>query len=453
VRVVSGLLLTGMLSCVTGVASAAPVAPANEKESRCVVPGGKSLIPEVEPNDACAAAMAVQCGDVVDPASISSGTDVDWYKVALTAGQIVIVATDIGAGGCTAVGDTYVELYYDCGTTRVAYDDDGGPGAYSLMTYIVPSGYAGEYEIKVRGYNSSYSGCYRLTVTCEAAWAPANDACWGAIPIPRCTSGRLTGNNSLALNEYDSTSSGCTGYPAYGKDVVYTLDLQAGDVVDLSYTQTNDDASLYVITDCADVAGSCVIGADNTYSGQAEVIHWVCPAVGLYYLILDSWAGSPGSPTGGAWTLDFAVACFQPAASCCDPATETCTMTTEMECLAPKTWHSDWTTCEPNPCSTSGVRAVTARAGEGILGLVPNPFTASTVLWYRLPKPDHVRLGIFDAAGRRVRSFELGEMGTGIHDCQWDGCESGGNPVAPGVYYARLSAGKQIWMRAGIRIK
>jgi len=70
-----------------------------------------------------------------------------------------------------------------------------------------------------------------------------------------------------------------------------------------------------------------------------------------------------------------------------------------------------------------------------VLAGTPNPFAASTLL--RLDGVEGARsLAIFDAAGRRIRSFE---SLAGKSVIAWDGSAEGGGAVAPGVYWAELT--------------
>ncbi len=69
----------------------------------------------------------------------------------------------------------------------------------------------------------------------------------------------------------------------------------------------------------------------------------------------------------------------------------------------------------------------------------PNPFRASTVFAFDLPTAAPVRLDVFDAAGRRVRSLARGERSAGAHEVTWDGRNNGGTKVGPGVYFYRLT--------------
>lgn len=129
--------------------------------------------------------------------------------------------------------------------------------------------------------------------------APENDTCEGAIAIVPGDFD-LAGDATDANNDYDPGSGGCTGYSAAGNDVVYLVHLAPGDQIVANYTSTAD-GSFYGITDCGDPVTSCVIGADDTYSGDTEVIDYVNDtgtAMDLY-LICDCY----GTGNGGPYTL------------------------------------------------------------------------------------------------------------------------------------------------------
>jgi hypothetical protein len=376
-RIVTGMMLVLMLGLCTGVALADPNTPLVEKPWNFFPQGLRATIPEVEPNETCLTAMQVECGDIVDPASISSGTDVDWYKLSnVPAGTVLIISTGDGANcGSPYLYDSYIELWYNCGTARVAYNDDFGGTYYSQITYTVPAGAGGEYEVKVRGYSSSYTGCYKVAFQCQVPQPPPpNDTCEGAIDIPRCASGQIVGDNTWSLNQYDPLSGGCTRYAAAGNDVTYRLNLQAQDHVVLTYTMPGKDASLYIITDCSSPSTTCVKGVDSTVT-TPEVLHWYAPAAGTYYLIADTY-GSGGAP----FTLDYAITCSEPSGACC-ASDGTCTVTVQAGCLSPSIWHGEWVDCSVAQCPqpptgaccnhATGDCTVTTEAGCSFVWLGP----------------------------------------------------------------------------------
>jgi DNA-binding beta-propeller fold protein YncE len=83
-----------------------------------------------------------------------------------------------------------------------------------------------------------------------------------------------------------------------------------------------------------------------------------------------------------------------------------------------------------------GVAALPAQ--PVLLGCAPNP-GSSTRIRFLLPAGASAgaRLGIFDTAGRRVRSFERG-FAPGMNEVAWDGADAQGKHAAAGVYFYRL---------------
>ncbi len=78
-----------------------------------------------------------------------------------------------------------------------------------------------------------------------------------------------------------------------------------------------------------------------------------------------------------------------------------------------------------------------------LLPSVPNPAVGGTRLRFTMPVRGGVELGLYDVAGRLVRTLvsrEGGELGPGLHTVAWDGRDDGGRRVAGGVYFARLRA-------------
>jgi hypothetical protein len=106
-----------------------------------------------------------------------------------------------------------------------------------------------------------------------------------------------------------------------------------------------------------------------------------------------------------------------------------------------------------DPDQMSAVHAVADGCGDGVIGAVPNPFTASSTLWFQSSDAGSIGLEIFDVLGRRLRLIDLGRMNGGIHSVFWDGRGAGGDPVTPGVYVARLRIGDRAWARTLTRIR
>jgi hypothetical protein len=71
----------------------------------------------------------------------------------------------------------------------------------------------------------------------------------------------------------------------------------------------------------------------------------------------------------------------------------------------------------------------------------PNPFNPTTRIEFDLAAPGLVRLRIYDAAGRLVRSLVDESMPAGRYVRLWDGRDARGSAVASGIYFYRLDAG------------
>ncbi len=83
-----------------------------------------------------------------------------------------------------------------------------------------------------------------------------------------------------------------------------------------------------------------------------------------------------------------------------------------------------------------------------LLPAYPNPFNPSTTIAFELEAPAGVTLGIYDVAGRLVRTLVAGEVtGPGRHEATWDGRDAGGRTVEAGVYLCRLQAAGQVLTR------
>jgi len=257
----------------------------------------RSVINEVEPNNTFGVGSGPLTGGDQGTGSISPNSDVDFWVLNVNVPGLWPISTD--AGPEPALVDSYIHLYGPDGVTQLTFDDDSGPGAYSQIIY--PFTATGTYFIKVRGHNATYTGNYLLNIGTPVP-LPANDTCATAIAIPFTEGFSVTTTTIGAANDYNPLPTGCTGYDAYGGDVVYTVVLENGQEIILSWTSAADGA-LYVVTDCSDMQ-TCVAGADNTFAGQPEVVYFqnLTGAAVTYFIICDAFSGE------GAGTLAILTA-------------------------------------------------------------------------------------------------------------------------------------------------
>ena len=71
----------------------------------------------------------------------------------------------------------------------------------------------------------------------------------------------------------------------------------------------------------------------------------------------------------------------------------------------------------------------------------PNPFNPETRISFTLSAPGPVRISIYDALGRFVRTLVDGQRAAGEYTERWDGRDRFGRQVATGVYFYRMDAG------------
>ncbi len=80
-------------------------------------------------------------------------------------------------------------------------------------------------------------------------------------------------------------------------------------------------------------------------------------------------------------------------------------------------------------------------AGETALGAPsPNPTAGTVRLGVALGATGPVDLAVYDVLGRRVATLRAGDAPAGTDVVTWDGRDSAGRPVAPGLYVVRLVA-------------
>jgi hypothetical protein len=72
---------------------------------------------------------------------------------------------------------------------------------------------------------------------------------------------------------------------------------------------------------------------------------------------------------------------------------------------------------------------------------VPNPCVSETKVEYEIARPAAVRIKIYDALGRKVRTLVDGTEEPGRHAAHWDGCNAQGERVTSGVYFYKIEAG------------
>ena len=72
----------------------------------------------------------------------------------------------------------------------------------------------------------------------------------------------------------------------------------------------------------------------------------------------------------------------------------------------------------------------------------PNPFNPETYIRYALPQDAKVKLVIYDALGKKVKTLVNEHQSAGFKSARWDGKDETGNQAASGIYFYRLETEK-----------
>lgn len=104
------------------------------------------------------------------------------------------------------------------------------------------------------------------------------------------------------------------------------------------------------------------------------------------------------------------------------------------------------------PPGATSVTTLVAPPGFSLSAPRPNPFTDGTEVSFALERAGVVRLTIYDAAGRLVRTLLNRPLGSGVHNAAWDGRSRDGL-AAPGVYFLRLESGGESASRRIVRVR
>src|SRR5262245_24030267 len=98
--------------------------------------------------------------------------------------------------------------------------------------------------------------------------------------------------------------------------------------------------------------------------------------------------------------------------------------------------------CVPLAVPPSG-----APRGVALVATTPNPFHHETTLEFELAHDGDVRLRLYDAGGRRVRTLIDAALPAGRHHVTWNGLDDAGRRLPAGLYFCRLAAGAAIDQR------
>lgn len=83
----------------------------------------------------------------------------------------------------------------------------------------------------------------------------------------------------------------------------------------------------------------------------------------------------------------------------------------------------------------------------------PNPTRGEVVLRLELPRPEQVRIEVFDLQGRRRATIDGGMLSAGPHRLTWDGLDERGRDAGSGIFWIRARAGEESLVRRVVRLR
>lgn len=90
---------------------------------------------------------------------------------------------------------------------------------------------------------------------------------------------------------------------------------------------------------------------------------------------------------------------------------------------------------------------------NGLSSIYPNPFNPSTTMSYDLIKDAEVELLIYNSRGQIVRRIAEGQKAAGNWKQVWNGLDDNGVYCATGVYYFKMTAGNQSFIKKAVLLK
>jgi len=156
---------------------------------------------------------------------------------------------------------------------------------------------SGDFYFVVDGYNGA-SCDFTLTLT-EVIVEPV-DFCDKVVALD-CQNQTLAGNTCDSQNLI-KTLFDCTGYTENGYEHYYSVTLLPGGVFTATVTYATEDAALYVFDSCVEPL-TCLAGADDTFSGEPEVVTYMNTGLlpQTVYLVIDAY----GTDSCGEYTGTF----------------------------------------------------------------------------------------------------------------------------------------------------
>jgi hypothetical protein len=209
-------------------------------------------------------------------------------------------------------------------------------------------------------------------------------------------------------------------------------------------------------------AGTAVVHGDR-WVGNYEPVYWFAGyAYGAGQIPLGAYDYQSQSGFGNCRDVSFPISCYGALGiyadgmechplgqsfACCTGSD--CQILTEEQCAAGGgSWLPGNSSCNPDPCVGSTVPMPQPEMPSTLIleESAPNPFGSGTRIVFGIPVApagSPVRLGVYDASGRLIRTLVDEPLPAGQYEATWDGTDEQQRVAETGVYFCRLSVGGQ----------
>ena len=273
----------------------------------------------------CAASAQLPLGDLADTEGNTVGCRIYHAGVAAVSGEnAAIHCPHAGPHGGNVCGDwceNYCHLAQtNCSGANELYADDAACAA--ACAGLSDAGDGGDVDgdtVQCRIYHLGVAGTNGDTSA--AAHCPHGAIDGGGVCVPpppgdTCADPftvdalpfSATGDTTGAANDYSYAAGECLpetgGWGAGSSDHAYAFTPDTDGTYEI--TLSGFDSNLYVVTDCADVGGSCVGGDEEVGGSATESLELELTGGTTYYIIVDGW--NNGGNTAGSYTLTVEAA-------------------------------------------------------------------------------------------------------------------------------------------------
>jgi len=215
-----------------------------------------------------------------------------WYTGSFSSASTVEIGQLNSAGGIDPDGITVSALV----------PDPVDPNRADLQISIDFTAATGPRDLKI----STAASSIVLTAGFTVLDLMPSDDCGSALAMAPLEPGSYA-SSTAGLSNTLSSGLSCVTWSLNGADSTYRIHLEEGEVLTAAMLQPEPaDGALALLTTCGDPS-SAVACADGTYAGETEVLSYVAPSTGDYFLVIDSYVSSVGGAAASPFSLDVAV--------------------------------------------------------------------------------------------------------------------------------------------------